>query len=113
METGVSVIFRITDNCPKCGGELKYYDSVGRLVMTKYRRRYKITVKRYKCIQCGSVHRLIPNDIYPFKHYERELIDGVVERIIDSDTLGFEDYPCVLTMNRWLKIFHSLCLYFL
>lgn len=39
--------------------------------------------------------------IYPYKQYESEIIDGVIEGLITCDTVGFEDYPCELTMIRW------------
>lgn len=57
----------ISDNqsiCPKCGGQLKYYDHVQRLVRTKFGNK-------------------------------------VLEGLITCETLGFEDYPCEMTMIRW------------
>ena len=30
-----------------------------------------------------------------------KIIDGVIEGLITCDTVGFEDYPCELTMIRW------------
>lgn len=41
--------------------------------------------------------------MYPYKQYEAEIIDGVREGLIDSSTLGFEDYPSEMTMKRWRK----------
>lgn len=38
-----------------------------------------------------------------FKHYEADIIDGVVEGLIGPDTLGYEDFPCEETMKRWKK----------
>ena len=64
--------------CETCGAPLKYYDTVSRIVRTK-----------------GHI------TIYPYKQYEAEIIDGVVEGFITCDTIGFEDYPCELTMFRW------------
>ena len=88
-------------NCPGCGGELKYYDSVKRIVRTKYRRTEWIKVKRLRCRVCGEIHRVIPKFIFPYKQYEAEVIIGVIEGLISSETLGFEDYPCEMTMKRW------------
>lgn len=88
-------------NCPKCGRELKYYDKVKRIVRTRYGHSFSIKIRRLKCLGCGCIHREIPNDIVPYKHYEYEIILGVLEGLITSDTLGFEDYPCEMTMNRW------------
>lgn len=50
---------------------------------------------------CGCIHRNLPDYIYPYKQYEAEIIDGVVEGFITCDTIGFEDYPCEMTMFRW------------
>lgn len=51
---------------------------------------------------CNSIHREIPPEILPFKQYEKEIVEGVIEGLITSDTLGFEDYPCEMTMKRWI-----------
>ena len=87
--------------CESCGSDLKYYDKVSRMVRTKNRKASIITVKRFKCPVCNCIHRNLPDYIYPYKQYEAEIIDGVVEGFITCDTIGFEDYPCELTMFRW------------
>lgn len=87
--------------CPKCGGHLKYYDSVPRLVRTKYGVKNKVAIRRLRCSQCNSVHREIPEFIFPYKQYEAEIIIGVIEGLIACETIGFEDYPCEMTMMRW------------
>ena len=88
-------------NCPKCGGYLKYYDSVKRIVRTKMRKTRKVIIRRMRCEQCGSLHRELPDFVRPYKQYETEVILGVIEGLISSETLGFEDYPCEMTMLRW------------
>lgn len=89
--------------CPYCGGVLKYYDSVDRIVRTKGGKVNRIKVRRFKCLACGFLHREIPNFIVPYKQYEAEIIAGVLEGLITPDTLGFENYPCEATMQRWIK----------
>lgn len=91
------------ERCPICGGELRYYDKIKRVIRSKYRLSRKITVRRMKCSNCQSVHREIPVCLFPYKQYEAEMILGVLEGIITSDTYGFEDYPCEITMKRWLS----------
>ena len=95
----------ITDefDCPLCGGDLKYYDKVRRIVRTKARNTKRIKLRRLRCINCNSLHRVLPEFIFPYKQYESEIILGVVEGLITPDTLGYEDYPCEATMNRWIK----------
>ena len=63
--------------CPKCGGDLKYYDRVTRIVRTKGRKTWKIPMRRLQCTRCGSVHRELPELIFPYKQYEAEVIIGV------------------------------------
>ena len=87
--------------CPKCGGQLKYYDSVKRVVRTKRGRKNKVDIRRFRCSNCGSMHRELPDFIFPYKQYEADIIIGVLEGLITCETLGFEDYPCEMTMIRW------------
>lgn len=89
------------EKCPKCGGRLKYYDSVKRIVRSKWRKTRKIIIRRLRCEKCGAIHREIPELIFPHKEYESEVILGVLEGLITSSTIGFEDYPCEQTMKQW------------
>lgn len=93
------------DSCPKCGGVLLYYDRVKRVIRGKYGKKSCIYLKRLKCQKCHSVHRAIPKDLYSYKQYEAEIINGVLNGYITIFTLGFEDYPCEATMFRWLAEF--------
>lgn len=87
--------------CPKCGGDLKHYDSVRRIVRTKARRTTRVKLRRLRCIGCGALHRVLPDTLFPYKQYEAEVIRGVLEGLITYETIGFEDYPCEMTMARW------------
>lgn len=96
-------MIKVNDNrCPLCGGQLKYYDCVKRILKSKGGIKKHILIYRYKCVQCSSVHREIPDNVIPYKHYESDIIKGVIDRRITSWTEGFEDYPCELTMQRWI-----------
>lgn len=68
-----------------------------------------VYLRRLRCSGCSEIHRELPDDILPFKHYESEIVFGVVEGLITSSTLGFEDYPSEITMRRWImqKIFYD------
>lgn len=91
--------------CPKCGGSLKYYDQVKRIVRTKARETWRIPLRRLRCMRCRALHRELPEVIFPYKQYEAEVIIGVLEGLITCETIGFEDYPCEMTMMRWLADF--------
>ncbi|GHU53189.1 hypothetical protein FACS1894132_04660 [Clostridia bacterium] len=88
-------------DCSVCGALLKYYDRVLRIVRTKGRKTKWIDIRRLKCSKCNVLHRELPEYISPYKQYEAEVILGVLEGIITTDTLGYEDYPCEATMIRW------------
>lgn len=92
-----------TPSCKDCGGKLKYYDSVTRIVRTKGRKTKHILIRRLRCSKCGAIHRELPEFIAPYKQYEIEIIKGVLEGFITSETIGYEDYPCEMTMIRWLN----------
>lgn len=87
--------------CSICGKKLKYYDSVPRTVRTKARQTRQVRVRRFRCSYCGSIHRKLPDYIFPYKQYEAEIIRGVIEGLITCETIGYEDYPCEMTMIRW------------
>ena len=95
------MIINNQSTCPKCGGQLKYYDHVQRLIRTKYGNKKWVSIRRLRCRNCHSVHRELPDFIFPYKQYEADIIVGVLEGFITHSTLGFEDYPCDMTMIRW------------
>ena len=90
------VIFGNTE-CPKCSGQLIFYDNVKRILRHKRRDTEWIKLRRLRCINCNSVHRELTEDIIPYKH-------GVKDGLITCCTVGFEDYPCEMTMNRWFSL---------
>ena len=87
--------------CPKCGGALKYYGLVPRIVRTKNRATSWVKIRRLRCSGCGAFHRELPELIFPHKQYEAEVILGVLEGLITCESIGFEDYPCELTIANW------------
>lgn len=87
--------------CQNCGTVLKYYDKVSRIVRSRNRETKWIRVERFRCPVCNCIHRDLPDYIFRYKQYESEVIIGVVEGLITCETVGFEDYPCEITMLRW------------
>lgn len=59
-------------------------------------------------MKCGVLHRELTEEILPHKHYEADIIFGVIEGLITPETLGFEDYPCEMTMLRWKNMVRGL-----
>ncbi len=58
-------------------------------------------VRRLRCKICGELHRELPNFLVPYKQYEMDIIRGVLNGDITCDSIGYEDYPCEMTMIRW------------
>lgn len=98
--------------CPRCGGTLKYYDRVKRVVRSKYGHKQELNIRRLRCVKCNALHRELPDTIFPYKQYETDIIIGVLEGLINCETLGFEDYPCEITMKRWCSQNLQLLFYF-
>ncbi len=88
--------------CPKCGGPLKYHDTVSRVVRMDYGKVTTISVKRMRCSKCGSKHRVVPNNMLPYKHYKAEIIYGFVAGTLTTNDLAYEDYPCETTIKNWI-----------
>ena len=95
--------------CPKCGGQLKHYDSVRRIVRAKGGEIKWTRIRRLLCSKCGANHRELPAYLLPYKQYEADIIKAVVRGEISQYDLDYEDYPCEMTMRRWLKAYS--CLY--
>lgn len=89
--------------CPECGGALKYYDKVTRIIRAEGGRTHRVSIQRVRCVACRRLHRVLPDYIVPYKQYYAEIINGVTEGIITPETIGFEDYPHEVTMFRWMK----------
>ena len=79
------------------------HDHVKRTVRGMYGTKTNIYIERTKCTSCGRVRRVLPENILPHKQYDKEIVNGVKEGLITCETLGFEDYPCELTMKTWSK----------
>lgn len=86
---------------------MKYRDSVRRHEKRAGRARQDYMISRYRCAACNCVLRLIPDFLAPYKHYNVDIIMGVIEGKITSDILEYEDYPCENTMLRWLQWFEQ------
>lgn len=88
--------------CPVCGGMLKHHDRVRRMVKTDYGKTYWIILYRKICTKCGKKHRVLPDILMPYKHYEARIINGFVTGEYDSTDLKYEDYPCENTIKLWI-----------
>lgn len=93
--------------CPECGGEVKYYDKVPRIVRTKEGNKEIIKIRRFRCTKCHRIHRKLPECILPYKQYKASIINKILENTTPLDTLYFENGPCDSTIERWIREFYN------
>lgn len=90
--------------CTLCGGRVKYYDKVLRIVRLAEKNVIRIYIQRFKCMSCGRIHRKLPSNLQPYKQYDARIITGVVNGTITSNMIEYEDYPYEMTMKRWKSL---------
>lgn len=69
--------------------------------------RERLMIRRFRCQNCHSYHNELPDCLVPYKHYEAEVIAGVLDEVILPEDLDSEDYPSFNTMLRWLQWFRE------
>ena len=94
-----------TPVCPVCGGTLKYRDTRLRIRKKEGGVKEYLMIRRLRCTECHRHHNELPDCLVPHKHYEAEVISGVLDRIVTSEDADSEDSPSLLTMLRWLQWF--------
>lgn len=91
--------------CPCCAGQLRYRDSRLRIIKHEGGGRNYLKIRRFRCTICHRYHNELPDILLPYKHYETEIISGVIDGIVTSADSDSEDYPSFTTMISWLKWF--------
>ena len=94
-----------TPVCPVCGGTLKYRDTRLRIRKKEGGVKEYLMIRRLRCTECHRHHNELPDCLVPHKHYEAEVISGVLDGIVTSEDADSEDSPSLLTMLRWLQWF--------
>lgn len=88
--------------CPSCQGVLAYRDSRIRIRKKEGGHKDLLMIRRFRCETCHSYHNELPDCLTPYKHYETEVISGVIDGIVTPEDADSEDYPSIQTMQRWL-----------
>lgn len=91
--------------CPVCGGVLKYRDSRPRIRRKEGGLKEHLMIRRLRCVGCHRYHNELPDCLVPHKHYEAEVISGVIDGVVTSEDEDSEDFPSLQTMLRWLQWF--------
>ena len=89
--------------CPICGHPLKHRDYVRRIMKGRGGEVRWLRIRRLACTNesCHSLHRELPDVLAPYKHFEADILTGVLDNLITPDTAGFEDHPSEETMHQW------------
>lgn len=91
--------------CPFCHADLSYRDSRRRVSKLEGGAKRWLIIRRFCCGSCKALHTELPDCLAPYKHYQTEIISGVIDGVITQDDLESEDYPCLDTMRLWLAWF--------
>lgn len=89
--------------CRMCGSSTRYYDTVKRSIKEEYGKTRRVLVERRECTQCGSIRRLTPEYILPYKHYRKDIVQGFQNGELSVNLLEFEDYPSESTVRLWMS----------
>lgn len=58
-------------------------------------------INRLVCTGCGKLHNELPECLCPYKHYDSQLIEDVLDGVICEADVECEDYPSESTMTHW------------
>lgn len=65
--------------CPICSGDLSARSSKNRKVIRDDGTKDTYRLRFLKCRSCEKIHTELPDFIQPFKHYESEVIEAVID----------------------------------
>lgn len=93
--------------CSECGSPLCLRDHKRRIWKKEGGEKRWLMIGRYQCTNeaCRRLHSALPDFLSENKHYDNGLIEDVIEGVVGEDDPGYEDYPCAMTMKRWLDWF--------
>ena len=86
--------------CASCNSKLQYRDTCKRIWLKEGHERRTVAIHRVKCPTCNKYHRALPDFLTVNKHYETEVIAGVLDGVIDADNME-ENLPCESTIQSW------------
>jgi len=96
-----TIISMVASKCPKCGGSVYHRDNKFRSSKKLCGEVRRFKLRRLLCDNCTKLHTEIPDIIQPFKHYDSETIQSVIDG-------GEKAMDCVAddsTINRWKSDF--------
>lgn len=101
---GFLIISEETPVCPECMCQLALRDHKERIHKLAGGEKQWYMIPRWECKNedCPCrLHSGIPNNLTPYKHYDAEVIEDVIDDRKSSEDIETEDYPCEQTMQNW------------
>jgi len=87
--------------CPLCGKNLVYRDSKLREVKNLFGEIRCFLLHRLRCTGCKSLHTELPDTIQPYKHYDSDAIQTILDGSTDASACAADDS----TIRRWKNEF--------
>ena len=101
-ETGVyTIISLVSSKCPLCGGVVYHRDCKSRDSKKLNGEVWRFRLRRLICDGCAKLQTELPDIIQPYKHYDSEAIQSV----IDSGEKARECVADDSTISRWKSDF--------
>lgn len=90
-------------SCPDCGGTLEPKEWRKRLKKKAGGEKQFRYIEIRRCKNCGKSTTLLPDDQLPYKHYEEQLVEKVIDDdLTEEELLEIDNYPCEATIARWV-----------
>ena len=87
--------------CPHCQRKMKVEKWRDRILKEEDGTKHWTKIRQMFCPDCHRYHNENPPWLCAYKHYEVEVIEGVVDGILTDETLDNMDHPCEQTRKRW------------
>ena len=93
--------------CPICGAPLTTRDHRKRVWKKECGKKSWVMIRRLVCTNkdCNHLHNELPDFLIPYKHYEAQLIEDVIDETITEDDVVEMDYPSLMTIKVWTEWF--------
>ena len=87
--------------CPHCQKQMRVEKWRRRILIEEGGKRHWTRIRQMFCSDCHRYHNENPPWLCAYKHYEVEVIEGVVDGVLTDETLENIDHPCEQTRKRW------------
>lgn len=92
--------------CPCCGGNLSVIGSRVRKSIKGSGEVTQLVIRRLRCVDCKRIHHELPDLLVPYKRYDAESIEHVINESTSLDIAADES-----TLHRWRSWFLAWALY--